>query len=271
MPDNSANPIPSATVILADEARGGDDPFAVFLLRRNDSSSFMPGRYVFPGGRVEPADGSDPMAAATLARAALRELFEEAGVLLAHGRAPDPERLAEVRRALQRDLTTLDLAMDKLSMRPAPAALVPYARWITPQARKHRFDTTFFVAAMPTNQEARADERETTEGLWLSPAQALADNQAGKVVLAPPLVRILGGLAGFGGLGPLLEGGHDLAPVMPVLWAEGDMRVILFPDDDDYRLGMPGDPGHLGREVAAGRATRLVHRDGAWIPFARGG
>lgn len=264
MPDTSPKPVPSATVILADPDRGGEDPFAIYLLRRSAASRFMPGRFVFPGGRVEPADGVDPLARETLARAAIRELFEEAGVLLAQGRLPSAQRLSEVRRSLQRDLTTLDLALDTLKLRADLGALKPITRLITPKARPQRFDTTFFLAAMPPGQEADSDQTETSEGVWLSPREALAENQAGRVGLAPPLVRILGGLAQYGGLQAAFDAKADLAPIEPVLWLEGKKRVILMPDDPDYGHGQPRSPGS---PAPADRATRLEHQDGVWLPY----
>lgn len=267
MSDKPSRPVPSATVILADPAQGDGHPFAIYLLRRTGSSRFMPGRFVFPGGKVEPADGADPASLETLARAALRELFEEAGVLLAHGAAPDPERLAEVRRSLQRGLTTLDLGLDKLSMKAAPGALFPFARWITPTARPQRFDATFFLAAMVCGQEAVADERETTEGVWISPAAALQQNQTGQVALAPPLVIILAQLAQFKDLDELLDAQHDLSPVQPILWIDGETRIIMLPGDPDYAQGQVSDQANPGRLVDAAEATRLVHKDGVWQPY----
>ncbi len=264
MPDTATKPAPSATVILADPDGGGDEPFAIYLLERAAASRFMPGRFVFPGGRVEPADGVDPLDRDTLARTAIRELFEEAGVLLAQGRPAAPQRLAEVRRSLQRGLTTLDLALDTLKLRADLGALKPVARWITPAARPRRFDTTFFLAAMPPGQEATSDQQETSAGLWLTPSAALAQNQAGQVALAPPVVRILGQLSDYPSLQALFDAKPDLTPVEPVLWAQDGERVILLPDDPDHAHGRPRSPG---RPAPANRATRLVHRDGVWLPY----
>lgn len=125
---------------------------------------------------------------------------------------------------------------------------------------------------MPAGQEASCDQTETSQGLWLGPRRALAENERGQVELAPPQVIILGHLAGLGGVEALLAccQGPDLAPVLPVLWAQGRgqgqeaLRVILLPWDPDYAACAPGDPVDLGQPCPAASATRLVHQNGVW-------
>lgn len=251
----------SASVVLLDPARGNGEPFGVFLLRRSQASSFMPARFVFPGGRVEAEDGPDPGALETLRRCALRELWEEAGVLLARGadgRLPASAALPDLPRDgadLGAELAARDLTWDT-------AALRPWARWITPAARSKRFDTYFFLAAMPQGQEASADHQETSQGLWLGPEQALAENLAGRVELAPPQVRLLGELAACGGLEALWQAPADLEPVRPRLWLGEGGRVVMLPWDRDYAAGEPG-PSEACR---AHQASRLVDREGRWLP-----
>ncbi len=252
----------SASVVLLDPTRGNGEPFGVFLLRRSQKSSFMPARFVFPGGRVEAGDGPDPGDLETLRRCALRELWEEAGVLLARGRDglwPGAEALDGLVRegaGLERELNARGLTWDTASLRP-------WARWITPAARAQRFDTVFFLATMPPGQEASADHQETSQGLWLGPEQALAENLAGRVELAPPQVRMLGELAACDGLESLWRAPVDLAPVRPRLWLGSGGRVVMLPWDRDYAAVEPG-PCEACR---AHQASRLVDREGRWLPY----
>ncbi len=269
---SASQPLASASVILLDPQRGGGEPFGLYLLRRRAESRFMPNRFVFPGGRVDPHDGPDPASDQALRVCALRELWEESGVLLApeleRGGGPDTRELNRARRALQEQGAGLAQALAGLGLSLHLTALRPYARWITPQARSQRFDTLFFLARMPAGQEADADRQETSEGLWLGPRQALAENLEGRVELAPPQVRILGELAAAGGLDRLWEsaGAGGLEPVLPVLWIRGEQRVILLPADPDYAAGAPGDPDNPGLACPAHQATRLVHSQGRWRP-----
>ncbi len=268
---DSGAPLPSASVILLDPERGGDEPFAIFMLRRTAGSSFMPERYVFPGGRVEPSDGADPLAQESLQRAALRELWEEAGVILATepGKAADlpPNQREAARAALNAGDMSLNEAFAQLGLSPDLAALFPYARWVTPSARPKRFDTFFYVAAMPPGQQARADDQETAEGLWLGPATALTANQAGQVSLAPPQVRLLGELSQCSGPAELLQSRPNaLEPIKPVLWLSKKMRVLLFPWDPDHARGEPSSQCLPGRPVPAHQASRMVDSDGRWLP-----
>jgi len=228
----------------------------------------MPGRYVFPGGVVEESDGRDR--AEGLRICALRELFEEAGVILARepSKAADLEGKAvgEVRHKLHQGEFGLTDAFRGLGLSPDPRALIPFARWITPRARAKRFDGTFFLALHPQGQEAGADGLETFRGLWLGPARALEENRAGRVLLAPPQVRIVGELAGFGTLEELLErtGETEPEPVRPLLYAQGGERTILLPWDPDYRAGRPL---HRAEPCGAGECSRLVHLEGRWLPY----
>ncbi len=273
-PTAPAVPLPSASVILVDPARGGEEPFGLFLLKRRQKSSFMPNRFVFPGGRVEGHDGGDPWSGQALKTCALRELWEEAGVVLALGRGAHPPQaeLERARRALLDGGISLARVLAGLGLAPDAGALLPYARWITPTARPQRFDTVFYVALMPAGQEASSDQTETSQGLWLGPRRALAENVQGQVELAPPQVIILGHLASLSGIEQLLAHcqAPDLSPVMPVLWAQGRgpeaPRVILLPGDPDYPAGAPADPDHPGEPCPAVSASRLVHQGGVWIP-----
>jgi ADP-ribose pyrophosphatase YjhB (NUDIX family) len=296
MPDHAPQsappvPVPSASVILVDPARGGDEPFGLFLLQRRQKASFMPNRFVFPGGRSEPSDGPDPWADGALRNCALRELWEEAGVALCQEPAPPAAALEGARRELMAGRAGLLTALAGLGLTPDQGALMPYARWITPTARPQRFDTMFYVARMPAGQEAICDAlcaaagqaggqtdslAETSQGLWLGPRRALAKNTQGRVELAPPQVVILGHLAELASVEELAAFcvSADLSPVLPVLWARGKgpeaQRLILLPWDPDYPAGAPADPDHPGQPCPASQASRLVHHRGVWGAYRPG-
>lgn len=226
-----ASPRPSATVMVVRAAGSG---LEVFMVRRHQASRFAADAYVFPGGTVRPDDtlgpaeaaaiGLDPDAlrAALLARgdpfaeredgglalwvAALRELFEEAGLLLAEdaaGRPVDlaaPElgaRVAALRSEVQQGrLALADLAR-QLGLRLAAERLVYFSRWITPVDSPRRYDTRFFVAELPAGQQAGHCQIETTEGLWLAPDEALARHARGELAMMFPTREHLRRLAPF--------------------------------------------------------------------------
>ncbi|HEY1976306.1 MAG TPA: NUDIX hydrolase [Candidatus Baltobacteraceae bacterium] len=145
----------AATVILARPAAGG---FELYLTRRSSRSGFAPDAYVFPGGTVDPQDGELPGA---LRNAAVRELFEEAGVRL------------------------------------DPAAIAPFSHWVTPPSEPRRYDTHFFFALAPADQIARADAFETHDGIWIAPADALQRFREGSLHLVYPTIKHLERLRAF--------------------------------------------------------------------------
>ena len=180
--------------------RGGDHALELLLVKRNPAASFMGGVWVFPGGAVDEGDhsGADPHRSA-----AVRELAEEAGV------------------------TGIDAD-----------ALVRFSRWITPALVRVRFDTHFFVAALPAGQEARPDGEECVDARWLGARSALDAHEAGELQLVFPTIRHLERLGEFRSAEELLtharEHEKDIAAVLPrVLVAGGIARVVL-----------PGEPGY---------------------------
>jgi 8-oxo-dGTP pyrophosphatase MutT (NUDIX family) len=196
-------PRPSASVILVRDGAAGLESF---MVRRHARSAVAPSAYVFPGGTVRDDDvalvvqdpsrladalsvRSDtpvtPPEAAAFYVCALRELFEEAGVLLVRDASGSPlrvkesdttfrERLESTRLALQARELAIGQVLSDNNWQPALDLLVPFSHWITPRALAARFDTRFFVAELPPGQSALHDTIETSEGLWLSPDQALA-------------------------------------------------------------------------------------------------
>jgi recombination protein RecT len=164
-----ATPRPSATVLLM----RGTNPYELLLMQRPGGADFAPGAYVFPGGSVHPQDGElgDEVAAA-----AVRELFEEVGILLARaGRRLGTDSDSERVRARMAGGAHFGSALRDCGLTPALDRLVLLARWVTPAQMRRRFDARFFLARLPHGQTVRANESEVTDWLWITPAQALRD------------------------------------------------------------------------------------------------
>ena len=261
-----AVPRDAATVILlrqAVEARAGGVGFEAFLLRRTAELEFAPGAYVFPGGSVDASDadpglgwaGPDPAAFAALldvppdrARAlvcaAVRETFEESGVLLAGASHDDLVRdsaaLAADRHALLAGTASLAEVLGRRGLVLRTDLLTPWARWITPEASPRRFDTWFFVAALPPGQaataapEGHADPGESESGAWLRPASALEAARAGQMTLLPPTAVTLGELAGHADVPAILAHRPVITPRLPrVVVEDGRVRLHLPPAGEE--------------------------------------
>jgi 8-oxo-dGTP pyrophosphatase MutT (NUDIX family) len=242
-------PRPAATVALLRDAQSG--PEALLLLRQR-RTGFVPGAYVFPGGRVDPADGDERLggrvaglAAADPPRsawvAAARELFEETGVLLARTEdgspLPDPQQhagLLAARQALLEDRTTLCDVLAANSLQLDLARVVYFAHWITPVVEPKRFDTRFFLAALPPGQQAAHDAREMDDAVWLTPAHALARFHDGTLPMVFPTVHSLELIDGYETVAEILEAfrGCRVRTVLPRL-AHGPDGVELIVDPED--------------------------------------
>jgi 8-oxo-dGTP pyrophosphatase MutT (NUDIX family) len=158
-------PRPSATVLLLRDSM----PWELLMVQRPGGADFAPGAYVFPGGAVHEGDGSFPD---ELRAAAVRELFEEAGVLLARGAGE--REAAQVRRLVEGGATFAH-ALTETGLAPDFDALVIFARWVTPALLRRRFDARFYIARMPAGQSIRPQEGEVVDWRWVSPARALDD------------------------------------------------------------------------------------------------
>jgi recombination protein RecT len=161
----------SATVLLV----RGREPWELLLMRRPGGADFAPGAYVFPGGTVHADDhaSNDEIRAA-----AVRELFEEVGILLArHGRRFARESDSEKVRLLIENGKTFAEALGQLGLEPAFDRLVLYARWVTPALLRRRYDARFFLAQLPPNQVIHPQEGEVTDWLWIEPKTALASRE----------------------------------------------------------------------------------------------
>ncbi len=256
-----AEPTPAATVVLLRDRPGGPE---VLMVRRHERAADFAGVSVFPGGLVDASDADPDLAppdscfsperalaalgeplgeaeARSLYVAACRELFEEAGVLLA--RRIDEgalHRLCELRPALQAGTLSLRAVLGREGCVLALARLTPFARWITPEFQKRRWDTRFFVAEAPENQTAECDGMETSEAVWLTPAEALDTYRAGKYQLAPPTFRVLEELCEFGTAASActaLGSAGPPRPILPVALRDAPILTMVYPGDRDYPQG----------------------------------
>jgi 8-oxo-dGTP pyrophosphatase MutT (NUDIX family) len=270
--DPAHKPIEDAsTVIVLRETGAGIE---TFMLCRHQQSGFMGGAHVFPGGKVDPSDSApswiarvdqpaeslshalgeaDAESGLGLLVAAVRETFEEAGVLFATI-APDAD-LPRARAQLHGGGSFLELA-SQLDMTVHSTALTPYARWITPKMESRRFDTRFYIAVLPEGQRASHDGTETTSAAWLRPANAIDDMLAGRIKLAPPTVRTLQWLADFDDADAVIADALSRKPPL--------VRPRIVSGDSGWFLALPGDPEHPEDDAVLPGATRMAFDDGAW-------
>ena len=240
-----AIPRPASTIILL---RDGPAGLEAFMVVRHHQIDFASGALVFPGGRMEAADLDLARAATKAAEgllelsrglrvAAIRETFEECGLLLARARGEERLIAAERLTALDRSLTFAEL-LSSDDLVPALDLLVPFAHWITPSFMPKRFDTHFFLALAPADQQSAHDGREAVDSLWISPRRALEDANAGRFKLVFPAERNLWKLAQ-----------HSNA-ASAIAAAQGDPIVTVLPErvqvDDDVGLKIPAAAGYGG-------------------------
>jgi 8-oxo-dGTP pyrophosphatase MutT (NUDIX family) len=275
----AAAPRDAATVALVRQAPGGPGGLGgpggpgspggpgveAFLLRRTRALEFAPGVCVFPGGSVDPHDadpavgwagpppaelagwlGTSAEHARALVCAAVRETFEESGVLLAGPSAEvlldDGAALARDRRALLDGSVSLAGLLGRRGLVVRADLLRPWARWITPEVSPRRFDTWFFVAALPAGQAATPAAEgdpvpgESESGAWLRPAAALDAARAGEITLLPPTAVTLSELAGHRDLAGLLAARRTIAPLMPEVLMEDGQAWLAMPQAVEYPL-----------------------------------
>jgi 8-oxo-dGTP pyrophosphatase MutT (NUDIX family) len=258
-----AEPKQAATVLLLRDGRAG---LEVYLLRRTKGMPFAGGMSAYPGGGVDPRDGDteigwagpspaqwagafgcDERTARELVCAAVRETFEEAGVLLAG--LPDGSVVPDVsgddweeqRQALlSRELSLAGLLAGR-GLQLRADLLRPFAHWITPPVEPRRYDTKFFVAALPVGQEARDVSGEADEASWLTPAAALAELAAGSRPMLPPTSHTLNQLTPFPDVVAALAGSppQPLSPISPRFEETPDGRWAVLPDGTRIRVTVP--------------------------------
>ena len=256
----AATPVSAATVILL---RDGDVSPEVLLLERHAKSEFLPDLYVFPGGRVDahdhelsdhlPAGGTRaarralpdtaPELAPALFVAAIRETFEEAGILLARRRgerdlldAEAARRLARHRLDVQGGSLRFGDLVEQEELELASDLLSVHAHWITPELVPRRFDTFFFSALAPEGQLAAHDGIESTDDVWIRPEDALEQARDKQRQMIFPTLCNLQTLAGFRDARQALAASHErpVVAVLPVLNERDGKRFLVIPDEAGY-------------------------------------
>lgn len=255
----TVNPLPAATVTLVRDAPRG---LEVLMLQRSLELAFMPGVHVFPGGALDAADDSPELHAlcaglddATASRtlglergglsywvAAIREAFEEAGILLAYDAGggivsvneADAERYRPQRRALDRGHAAfVDFVLDE-KLRLAADRLRYFGHWITPVGSPRRYDTRFFLAAAPEGQEVRHDNREAIAHVWVRPEEALELCAREAINMRLPTIKTLERFAACA----------TTAELMAEIEASPEVRALLPRTTRDGRSVLPGEAGY---------------------------
>jgi len=299
-------PKKAATVILLRDCV--PEGIEVFLLKRHEKSSFMGGNFVYPGGKVDREDGSielcsysrgitfqdthrvfgkmlSPEESFAHWIAGIRELFEEAGILLAYDHKGNPFkykdqeeklRFIDYRDQLQKGNTTICRIAKESNILLALDQLHYYAHWITPEAPSERFDTRFFLAPHPEGQEASYDQKETIEGIWLSPKRAFEENLNRKIALSPPTLKTLEDLSPFKTIDDVFTSlkKNVTCPILPILTKISGEPTLLFPWDHEYEVfqrgEIPSSINHGRPSRPNDHTTRLILREGIWYPYYRG-
>ncbi len=255
-----AEPVPAATIMLLRQAQSSTE---VLMLERHAKSEFLPDLYVFPGGRVDPGDHEladrvggltaaqaverapsvDPGAALSFFVAAIRETFEEAGVLLARQRGDSTlvsgalaAELSAHRLEMQAGKRPLRQIVEEYDLELAANCLSVHGHWITPEIVPRRFDTLFFTAVAPADHEATHDGIESSDHVWIQPAEAIAQAKRKQRQMIFPTLANLQTIAGFERVEDVIESSRRrrVVPVLPTLAGEGDDRKLVIPTDTGY-------------------------------------
>jgi 8-oxo-dGTP pyrophosphatase MutT (NUDIX family) len=248
-------PRPASTILLLRDGPGSE--IEVFMMVRHYEIDFNSGALVFPGGSVDKGDqdiiqnselysGGEGLDASELSFriAAIRETFEESGILLARPRGTnslvDAQRAREIeashRTRLCEGKTAFSDVLIDSKMVLALDELIPYAHWITPEGMPKRFDTWFFLAAAPPEQLGAHDGRESTDSIWVSPREALEGGESGRFKLPFPTTRNLIKLGKLTSVKAALDDsrGRPVVTVMPVMTRLNGGRQLHIPREAGY-------------------------------------
>jgi 8-oxo-dGTP pyrophosphatase MutT (NUDIX family) len=277
----------ASTVILGKPSKSGF--WELFLARRHQKQSFMAGAYVFPGGQVEKDDNNPQLKKYIKAAdnfnpsrilqedslpctealgffiAAIRETFEEVGILLGGNTAGDfasfhkkdiRNRYNDYRRKLNVSQITLMEIAQKESILFFPDTLIPYAHWITPDFEKMRFDTRFFLALLPPEQKTVADTVELTQSLWVTPQKALEMHCQKEIILMPPTLKTIEELSAFKNIDELFSAAKTktIYPILPQLAGNS----LKLPHDPEYSINAYKRPPNPNEP------SRIVSENGVW-------
>lgn len=248
-----AEPVPAATIVML---RDGPEGLEVFMVVRHHQIDFASGALVFPGGKADPADfdarlaprltgaAADPDLRANQV-AAIRESFEECGVLLARSEGSDQlidgARLATLEAYRDRlhkgDLSIFEF-LEQENLTLACDALTHFAHWVTPDMMPKRFDTHFFLAVAPPDHLAIHDGHESVDSVWIRPADALAEAAAGTKTIIFPTLRNIEKLAQFESCAAAISATHGTTPVRVLPWTEKreDGNYLCIPPEAGYEI-----------------------------------
>lgn len=253
---NDPAPVPAATVVVI---RDGEHGLETWMMHRVQAMAFAPGAAVFPGGRVDGRDadvsvpwrGTDPEAVAArlgvdvrtareLVTAALRELFEETGVLLAQP-LPDVE-LERARAAVESRELSLAQLLARHGCSLSADALHPWGRWVTPSVERRRYDTWFFVATLPAGIDAGSVSTEADVAGWSPVAEVLRASTVGEMHVLPPTLSVLHGLVEAGSVSGVLAAAptRSLAPVHPEVRWNDDGSIEVLAEGRVFGVRPPG-------------------------------
>lgn len=259
--DGSLTPVEprrAATVMLLRDTPDGP---VVHMLRRKASMAFAGGAYAYPGGGVDPRDedhlvgwagpsreewaarlATDPRTAQAIVCGAVRETFEEAGVLLAGetadtvvGDTTGDDWEADRTALVARELSFAEF-LDRRGLRLRSDLLGAWARWITPEFEPRRYDTWFFVAALPAGQRTRNASTEADRTVWIRPAEAADGYDKGELLMMPPTISTLRSLEPYGSAVDALTAAaaQDLTPVLAQASLENGELVLSWPGHDEF-------------------------------------
>src|SRR5215467_6679527 len=260
-------PRPASTILLLRDSAAARE-VEVFMMVRHYEIDFNSGALVFPGGSVDKGDneiianpslysGGEGMESGELSFriAAIRETFEESGILLARPKGSkalvDAKRAGEIEAAYRADLNDRKVTFLKVltdnGMTLALDELVPYAHWITPEGMPKRFDTWFFLAAAPPDQLGAHDGKESTDSIWVSPREALEGGESGRFKLPFPTTRNLIKLGRPASVQAALADatGKPIVTVMPVMTRLNGGQQLRIPREAGYD-GDVFDVGSVG-------------------------
>jgi 8-oxo-dGTP pyrophosphatase MutT (NUDIX family) len=247
---------PASTILLLRDG-GNGDAIEVFMMVRHYEIEFASGALVFPGGSVDAGDqdiidkpelysggGGQDTTTLKFRIAAIRETFEESGILLARRRGSsqliDAARAGEIaasdRMPLCKGEVTFAQTLVQHDLVLALDLLVPYAHWITPEKMPKRFDTWFFLAAAPPEQVGAHDGKESTDSIWVAPREALEGGDSGRFKLPFPTTRNLIKLGKQPSVRAALEDArqHPIVTVMPLMTRDGDKHRLRIPAEAGY-------------------------------------
>jgi 8-oxo-dGTP pyrophosphatase MutT (NUDIX family) len=257
MSGDTVAPRPASTILLLRDSAATSGEVEVFMMVRHYEIDFNSGALVFPGGSVDKNDqeiiarpelysGGEGLDASALSFriAAIRETFEESGILLARPKGwnslVDAKQAGEIeaahRAALCEGNTTFSRVLTETGMLLALDELVPYAHWITPEGMPKRFDTWFFLAAAPPEQAGAHDGKESTDSIWVSPREAVAGGESGRFKLPFPTTRNLIRLGKQASVQAALNDSRSrpIVTVMPIMTKLNGGRQLRIPREAGY-------------------------------------